>query len=56
MDQRGERLPERLDKFYEVAGEVELAQVGWQVLNHRDLVIRQVKDLQVFETQQLRVH
>ena len=56
VDQRCQRLSERLDRVNEVARQVQLAKVGRQVLDHDYLVVRQVEDLQVFETQQLRIH
>ena len=56
MDQRCQGLSKRLDRVNEVARQVQLAKVGRQVLDHDYLVVGQVEDLQVFETQQLRIH
>ena len=56
MDQRCQGLSEWLDRVNEVARQVQLAKVGRQVLDHDYLVVGQVEDLQVFETQQLRIH
>ena len=56
MDQRCQGLSEWLDRVNEVARQVQLAKVGRQVLDHDYLVVGQVEDLQVFETEQLRIH
>ena len=56
MDQRGQGLSKRLNRVNEVARQVQLAKVGRQVLDHDYLVVRQVEDLQVFETEQVRIH
>ena len=56
VDQRCQRCPERLNRVNEVARKVELAKIRWQVLDSHDLIVSQVKNRQVFKTQQLRIH
>ena len=56
MDQWLQRLAQWLDALDHIASQIQLSEIDGQVLDSFNLVVRQIQDSQVFETQQLLVH
>ena len=56
MDQWLQRLAQWLNALDHIACQIQLSEVNWQVFDSLDLVVRQIQDGQVLETQQLLVH
>ena len=56
MDQWLQRLAQWLNALDHIAGQIQLSEVHRQVLDSFNLVVGQIQDGQVLETQQLLVH
>ena len=49
MDQRSDGSAQHFDFLNEVTSQVELLDVGWQVLNFADLIVAEIENLQVLK-------